>query len=130
MSHVPPVVNTLRSFTHSWLITGFVTRVIRRVPWVEQDLLTLPEHLNSSRFLVGSCYSTFSFTCMFCRLLFVLLSFFIWPFCCLSIDLPIMISPLASSNSSILTNEDKNIHIMIVSRGIVLEWKLCTPSCD
>jgi hypothetical protein len=41
-----------------------------------------------------------------------------------------MISPLASSNSSILTNEDKNIHIMIVGRGIVLEWKLCTPSCD
>jgi len=29
------------SFPHSWLITGFVTRVIRRVPLVMQELLTL-----------------------------------------------------------------------------------------
>ena len=35
------------SFPHSRLITGFVTRVIRRVPLVEQELLTLPEHLSS-----------------------------------------------------------------------------------
>ena len=32
---------------HSWLITGFVTRLTRRVPLVEQELLTLPEHLSS-----------------------------------------------------------------------------------
>jgi hypothetical protein len=32
-----------------WLITGFVTRLTRRVPLVEQQLLTLPEeHLRSS----------------------------------------------------------------------------------
>jgi hypothetical protein len=35
------------------------------------------------RCLVGSCYSIFSFMCMFCRSLFVLLSFFLWPSCCL-----------------------------------------------
>jgi hypothetical protein len=29
------------------LITGFVTRLIWRVPLVEQELLTLPEHLSS-----------------------------------------------------------------------------------
>jgi hypothetical protein len=28
----------------AWFITGFVTRVTRRVPPVEQELLTLPEH--------------------------------------------------------------------------------------
>jgi hypothetical protein len=33
--------------THSWLITGFVTRLTRRVPLVEHELLTLPEHLSS-----------------------------------------------------------------------------------
>jgi hypothetical protein len=33
--------------THSWLITGFVTRLTRRVPHVEQELPTLPEHLSS-----------------------------------------------------------------------------------
>jgi hypothetical protein len=40
-------VNTFRSFPHSRLITGFVTRLTRRVPLVEQELLTLPEHLSS-----------------------------------------------------------------------------------
>jgi hypothetical protein len=41
------VVNTSRSFPHSWLITEFVARLTRRVPLVEQELLTLPEHMSS-----------------------------------------------------------------------------------
>jgi len=45
--YVPLVVNTLRSFPHSWLITGFETRLTRRVPLVEQKLLTLQEHPSS-----------------------------------------------------------------------------------
>ena len=35
------------------------------------------------RILVGSCYSIFSFMCMFCRSLFFLLYFLFWPLCCL-----------------------------------------------
>ena len=31
----------------------------------------------------GSCNSIFSFMCLFCRSLFVLLYFFFWPLCCL-----------------------------------------------
>jgi hypothetical protein len=38
----------LRSFPHSWLITGLVTRLTRLVSLVEQELPTLPEHLSSS----------------------------------------------------------------------------------
>jgi hypothetical protein len=34
-----------------------------------------------SGFKCGSCYSIFSFMCMFCRSLFVLLYFFFWPLC-------------------------------------------------
>jgi hypothetical protein len=34
-------------FPHSWLITGFVTRLPRRVPLEEQELHTLPEYLSS-----------------------------------------------------------------------------------
>ena len=41
------VVNTSRSFPRSWLITGFVTKLTRRVSLVEQELSTLPEHLSS-----------------------------------------------------------------------------------
>jgi hypothetical protein len=45
--YIPLVVNISRSFPHPWLITGFVIRLTRRVPLVEQELLTLPEHLIS-----------------------------------------------------------------------------------
>ena len=77
--YVPLFVNTSRFCPRSWLITWFVTRVTRRVTLVEQELSTLPEHLSSPRFLVGSCYSIFSFICMFCRSLFALLYFSFWP---------------------------------------------------
>ena len=52
-------------------------------------------------FWQGSCYSIFSFLCMFGGSLFALLSFSFWPLCCLSFDLRILISPLVSSNSSL-----------------------------
>jgi len=45
--YIPFVVNTFRSFTHLKLIIGFVNRLPRRVPLVEQELLTLPEHPSS-----------------------------------------------------------------------------------
>ena len=61
----------------------------------------------------GSCYSIFSFMCMFCRSLFVLLYFFFWSLCCLFFfDLWILITPLVSSNSSylaIVMPESQNI---------------------
>jgi hypothetical protein len=47
------VVITSRSFPRSWFITGFVTRLTRRVPLVEQELLTLSEQMNSPRILSG-----------------------------------------------------------------------------
>ena len=43
----------LSSFPQSRLIIGFVTRLTRRVSLVEQELLTLPEHLSSFPVLVG-----------------------------------------------------------------------------
>jgi hypothetical protein len=48
-----PNGNTSRSFSHSRLITGFVTRLARRVPLVEQELLTIPEHLSSPPIFSG-----------------------------------------------------------------------------
>jgi hypothetical protein len=77
------------SFPLSLLITdtGFVTRLTRRVPLVEQELLTLPEHLSSPLFLVGFVLLDLSFMCMFCRSLFVLLYFLFWPLCCLFFDI-------------------------------------------
>jgi hypothetical protein len=74
--YVPLVVNTSQSFPHSRLITGFVTRLTRRVPLAEQELLTLLDHLNSPP-VFSEDYSIFSFICMFCRSFFVLLYFFL-----------------------------------------------------
>jgi hypothetical protein len=56
--YVPLVVNTSQSFPHSWLITGFVTRLIRWVPLVEEELFILLE-------LLSSCYLIFSFMIVF-----------------------------------------------------------------
>ena len=96
-----PLINTSRSFPHSWLITGFLTRLTQRVPLVEQELPTFPEHLSSPRLLVGSCYSIFSFMCLFCRQKSVPLYFFFWPLCCLFFfDVQILTTHLVSSNSS------------------------------
>jgi hypothetical protein len=51
--YIPLVVNSSRSFTHSWLITEFVTRLTRRVSPVEQELHTLPEHMSSPPIFSG-----------------------------------------------------------------------------
>jgi hypothetical protein len=45
--YFPLVVSTSLSFLHSRLITWFLIRLTQRVPLVEQELLTLPEHLSS-----------------------------------------------------------------------------------
>ena len=53
-----------------------------------------------SVFQWSSCYSIFSFMCMFCISLFVLLYFLFWSLCCMFFfDIRILIAPLASSNS-------------------------------
>ena len=54
-----------RFFSHSWLITGFVTRLTRRVPLVEQELLTLPEHLSSSSIFSGVGVTPYLVICVF-----------------------------------------------------------------
>jgi hypothetical protein len=100
----PQICSTCRQhfpvISHSWLITGFVTSLTRRVPVVEQELLTLRSTWVHPRFLMVSCYSIFSFMCMSCRLLFVLLYFLSWPLCCLFFfDIRILIIPFVSSNS-------------------------------
>ena len=62
--YVPPVVNTSRSFPHSWLITGFVARLTHRVSLVEQEQLTLPEHVSSSPVFSGVCVTRSAVLCV------------------------------------------------------------------
>ena len=60
---------------HLLIITGFVTRVTRRVPHEEQELPTLPEHQSSPPVFSGVRVSrSLVFCVVFCRSLFVPLS--------------------------------------------------------
>ena len=79
--YVPLVVSISRSFPHSWLFTGFVTRLTRLVPLLEQELLTLPEHLNSPP-VFSSIRVTQSLVLYVYFVDRCLYSFF-WPLCCL-----------------------------------------------
>jgi hypothetical protein len=98
--YVPLVVSTSQSFPHSWLITVFVTRLTRLIPLVKQELPTLPEHLSSPPVFSGVRVTRSLVLCVvFCRSLFVLLSFFIWSFRLSFFDLRILITPLISLNS-------------------------------
>jgi hypothetical protein len=81
-----------RSFLHSWPITGFVIRLTWRVPLVEQEQLTFPEHPSSVPDFSGVCVTRSLVLCVcfvdqclsFCPFL---------PLCCPSFDLRILITP-------------------------------------
>ena len=85
------------SFPRSWLITGFLTRLTRRVSLVEQELPTLPGHPSSPP-VFSRVRVTRSLVLYVC---FVDRCFFFWPLCCLFFfDIQILITPLVSSNTS------------------------------
>jgi hypothetical protein len=73
----------------------FLTRVTWRVPLGTTYRSRAPDFTPGIKW--GLCYYIFSCICMFCRSLFVLLSFFILQLCCLSFDLRILITFLESS---------------------------------
>ena len=60
----------------TWLITGFITRVRRRVPLGTQEVLTLSEHLSSPThsFQWGSCCSV---DCFLCSVMWIIVFIFV-----------------------------------------------------
>ena len=83
-------------------VIEFVTRLRRRLSLVEQELLTLPEHLSSPLVLVGFVLLSLQFYVYVLQIV-VLLYIFFWPLCCLFFfDIRILITRLVSSNSSCL----------------------------
>ena len=99
--YLPLVVSTSRSFSRSWLITGFVNRLTPRVFTSGAGTAYSSGAPGFTPVLVGFVLFDFSFIRRFCRSLFVLLFFFFWSLCCLFFfDIQILISPLISLNSS------------------------------
>ena len=61
--------------------------------------------------------------CMFCRSFFVLLTFLFWPLCCrFSFDLRILITPLVSSNWTLLNDITSILEEYII---LDLTWQTC-----
>jgi hypothetical protein len=71
--------------------------ITRRLLLMEQELFTRSKDLSSSPVLVIFVL-LFTFLVVFCRPLYVPLSFFFLPLYCLSFDLRLLINPLISSN--------------------------------
>ena len=88
--HAPSTLKTIYSNEHKFVLS------------VTQESITLPQHMSSSRILVGFVLFYFLVFCvMFCGSLFVLLSFFFWLLHCLSFfDLWLLMTLLSSSNCS------------------------------
>ena len=87
----------LRFVPHVWIITGFVTSITRRVPHVEQEILTFPDYLSSSRFLARFVLLDVLFSVGYSVDHFPI--FFVCPLCFLSFfHLRLLTTPLVSSN--------------------------------
>ena len=105
---------------HSRLIIGFVARATRRVPQMEQQLLTLPV------FIGVRVARSLDFYIVFCRLLFVL---FFWSLYCLSFfDLRLLITPLVTSwneqftDINCLREKQDMIQVIRFSCNLIARW--------
>ena len=94
--YMPLVLSTSRSFPHSRLIIGFVTRLTRRMPLVEQELFTFPKHLSSPPVISGVrvTRSLVFYVCFVDRCLSFCTFFFLSLCCLFFLDIRIMIAPL------------------------------------
>ena len=106
--YVPFFVIIIWPFPYWWIISGFVTRVIRLVPQVRSELRILPEHTSSSPVFARSVglYILFAQHCVsFCSLSF--------GHCIISSCWRFMITTLVSSS----------ISSSVICRGFCL-WSL------
>jgi hypothetical protein len=96
------------------------------VPHVLQEVITLPEHHSSLSTFTGLLATHSVFCVVFCRSLFVLLSFLFWLLRYLSFDLRLLIIPLVSSNFSIYRSQNYCIDILYLINSCLKQilWKL------
>ena len=103
-----------------------MTRVTRRMPLLDQELLNLPEHLSSPRVCVVFVLLNLNlvFCIVVCRELFVLLSVFCWPLHRLSIY--VFWLPLCHLQTFL--TERINLYIELSSTSYILVLKSPSPN--
>jgi hypothetical protein len=92
--------------TRTPLKTGW-SQVLRKCSAVPAPLVEPFDIFQLPSVILNLHIHTFAL-CMFCRSLFVRLSFFFWPLCCLSFELQILITPLVSSKLTSHLNHCQN----------------------
>jgi hypothetical protein len=101
------------------------------VSHVEQEVRTLPDHMSSPPVFSGFCVTrSLVFWVMFCRSLFVLLTFFFRPLYCLYFDLRLLITLLVSSNSRPLCCLSYDLRLLITLLVSSNSRPLCCLSYD
>jgi hypothetical protein len=99
---------------------------------VEQELLTLPEHL-SSPLTVGGVRVTRSlvlYVCFVDHCLSFCIYFFIWPLCCLFFfDIRILITPLVSYDSSYQSITPEVFRVFMLFYLFVVQYVTLTLFC-
>ena len=101
----------------------FVTRVTRRVPHVEQEVPSRPEHLSSPPVFNGvQVARSLVFCVMFCTSLFFLLSFFLWPLYFLSFDFRFLITPLVLQTFPIFIQNELKVFSAIIYKMSAMLW--------
>jgi hypothetical protein len=93
------------------------------VSLVEQELLTLPEHLSSPPVFSGVRVTRSLVLCI--CFVYRCLSFFFWPLCGLFFDLRILITPVVSSNIWPLCGLSFDLRILITLVVSSNLWPLC-----
>ena len=114
--------------SHSWFFIGFVTRAIRRVALVEQELLTLPEHLSAPPVSSGIRVTRSLVLCaIFCRSLFVPMSSFCWLLCCLKIRIKVYYNITIASWRPIKEKKSHTVGTIPKKINIVERCKIDKP---
>jgi len=81
---------------------------------MEQELLTIPEHLSSLPFLWGSCCSIFSFLCSVLRTI-------VWPFVLFILDIVLFV--LRFTASDYLLGILKLLLCLIYTLALTIQYK-------
>ena len=92
------VITISSAFHHLWPITGLLTRAVRRVSRLEQEVLILSGVPEFTPFFNDvDVAQSVVFCVLFCISMFVFLSFIVWSWHCLSFfELRLPITPLVS----------------------------------
>jgi len=99
-------------------------RVTRWVQLVEQELSIFPEHLRSLPFCRVSCALSLAFRAMFCRSLFVFLSFYFWS------SVLLLITPFGTFKLFLVNVPSESNNLRLLNYSFILNAYTLSSLCE